>query len=92
MGPDLVECLMFTASMSRAEMNEAYDRLKATATSKDPNLKEVKLCYVTVCPYLATICFDSFYIKSGDLAAREGGKEQQIQDCDTDHGRCQETR
>ncbi len=73
-------------------MDEAYNRLEATATSKDPNLKEVKLCYVTVRPYLATICFDSFYITSGDLAAREGGKEQQIQDCDTDPGRCQETR
>jgi hypothetical protein len=55
MDPDLVECLMFTASMSRAEMNEAYDRLKATATSRDPNLKEVKLCYVTVRPYLADL-------------------------------------
>ena len=29
-------------------MDEAYGRLTATATGNDPNLKEVKLCYVTV--------------------------------------------
>ena len=48
--PDLVECLMFTGSMSKAERDVAYDRLTATATGKDPNLKEVKLCYATVRP------------------------------------------
>lgn len=37
---------MFTASMSNAEQNEAYNRLTTTASS---NRKEVKICYVTVC-------------------------------------------
>jgi hypothetical protein len=43
---NIVEGLMFTASMSNAERNEAYNRLTATASS---NRKEVKICYVTVC-------------------------------------------
>ena len=47
-GAGAVEGLMFTASMSSAEMAVAYDRLIATATGNDPMLKEVKLCYVTV--------------------------------------------
>jgi hypothetical protein len=46
---DIVEGLMFTASMSAAEMTEAYNRLTATATGKDSRRKEVKICYVTVC-------------------------------------------
>jgi hypothetical protein len=37
---------MFTASMSKAEQAEAYNRLTSTASS---NRKEVKICYVTVC-------------------------------------------
>ncbi len=36
---------MFTASMSPAELAEAYNRLTPTATGT----KEVKICYVTVC-------------------------------------------
>ena len=42
---------MFTASMTAAEMSEAYSRLTATATGKgkDSTRKEVKICYVTVC-------------------------------------------
>jgi hypothetical protein len=43
---------MFTGSMSTAEMKEGYTRLISTAKNKDPNAKEVKLCYVTVSPYL----------------------------------------
>ena len=43
---DIVEGLMFTASMSTAQMSEAYNRLTVTATG---NRKEVKICYVTVC-------------------------------------------
>lgn len=39
-----IEGLMFTASMSNAERNEAYNRLTATASN---NRKEVKICYVT---------------------------------------------
>ena len=42
---------MFTASMSAAEMSEAYSRLTATATGKGKGStrEEVKICYVTVC-------------------------------------------
>ena len=69
MDPDLVECLMFTASMSGAEKNAAYGRLIATATSEDPNLKEVKLCYVTVRPYLATIYLRFVLYKVGRLGS-----------------------
>jgi hypothetical protein len=53
-GADTVEGLMFTASMSNAEKNEAYGRLNATATGKGPAQKEVKLCYVTVRPAIVT--------------------------------------
>jgi hypothetical protein len=37
---------MFTASTSKAEQAEAYNRLTSTASG---NRKEVKICYVTVC-------------------------------------------
>ncbi len=50
MRADSVEGLMFTASMSHANMEGAYRRLIATAKSNDPGLREVKLCYVTVRP------------------------------------------
>jgi hypothetical protein len=60
---------MFTASMSKAEMDEAYGRLTATATGNDPNLKEVKLCYVTVRPYLATFCLRFVLYKVGQLGS-----------------------
>ena len=43
---NIVEGLIFTASMSNAERADAYNRLTATASS---NWKEVKICYVTVC-------------------------------------------
>jgi len=44
-----IEGLMFTASMTAAQMSEAYSRLTATATGKgkDSTRKEVKICYVT---------------------------------------------
>ena len=50
---DIVEGLMFTASMSAKEMTEAYNRLTATASGKgkDSARKEVKICYVTVCSH-----------------------------------------
>jgi len=60
---------MFTASMSKREMDEAYGRLTATAVGKDPNLKEVKLCYATVRSYLATICLRFGLYKLGRLGS-----------------------
>ena len=53
---------MFTASMSAAEMSEAYSRLTATATGKGKGStrEEVKICYVTVCLSFLQ-CFGSIY-------------------------------
>jgi ATP-dependent DNA helicase Q1 len=47
-----VEYLTFTAKESKAKITEGYIRLRATITGDDPTGKEVKICYVTVCPSL----------------------------------------
>jgi hypothetical protein len=64
---------MFTASMTNAERNEAYNRLTATASS---NRKEVKICYVTVCfPPTVMICL---YLSCGSQRGSERARHSTL--------------